>query len=363
MVGNTLPPEGGLFPVPPPPAELAILADGMADRLLVLPRAAIGLAALPVMFLVPILWSPGIGLVGGYLLAVSALTALALRRRPESLPPHRLALVVLLADTVAWLAVLILLGATPYGAGMLLFPLLAFEAVFKYGGRGMVFAFVGLVLGIGARMTWRVWQYGLMPRWHVALTIAAATGVLVGLAFALRTRYAAEAGARAEKERIAASLRATVAELLARSGVPLDSIIYADLQRLLLMACDQPELGRELGRRLAHTLDPSSDLARLTPREQEIIYLLAEGLTDRQVAARLFLSGGTIRVHVSHIVRKLGLPNRSAALNRARAARAPMAALRPAPPDRDTALDDPVAWGTDDPGAPAVRRHEATPRA
>lgn len=361
MVGSTLPPDGGLSPVPPPSAELTILADGTADRLLLLPRAAIGLAALPTMFLVPVLWPPGVGLVGGYLLAVSGLTALALHRRPESLPPYRLALVVLLADLVACLAVLVLLGATPHGAGMLLFPLLAFEAVLKYGGRGLLFAFVGLVLGIDARMTWRVWQYGLPPRWHLALIIAAASGVLVGLAFALRTRYAAEAGARAEKERIAASLRATVAELLARSGVPLDSIIYADLQRLLLMACDQPDLGRELGRRLAHTLDPTSDLARLTPREQEIIHLLAEGLTDRQVAARLFLSSGTIRVHVSHIVRKLGLPNRSAALDVARAAKAPMATLRSAARERDTVPHDPATRGGEDRAPTSGRAPRADP--
>lgn len=328
MVGSAIPTEGGLSPMPQPPTDLGVLADGTADRLLVLPRAAVGLAALPVMFLVPALWPPGAALVGVYLLAVSGLTALALQRRPAAMPPSRLAMVVLIADLVACLAVLVLLGATPNGAGMLLFPLLAFEAVLKYGGRGLVFALVGLAVGINARMTWRVWHYSLPPRWHLALMLAAATGLLIGLAFALRKRYAAEAGARAEKERIAASLRATVAELLARSGVPLDSIVYADLQRLLLMACDQPELGRELGMRLAHVLAPSSDLAKLTPREQEILFLLAEGLTDRQVAARLFLSSGTIRVHVSHIVRKLGLPDRSAAIALARTAsgRAPAAA-------------------------------------
>lgn len=329
MVGSA--PQGGLSPACQPPTEATLLSDGTVDRLLVLPRAAVGLAALPVMFLVPALWPPPAGLVGLYLLAVSGLTALALHRRPAAMPPPRLAMVVLIADLVACLAVLVLLGATPNGSGMLLFPLLAFEAVLKYGSRGMVFALVGLVLGIHARMTWRVWHYSLPPRWHLALMVVAVTWLMIGLAFALRTRYAAEAAARAEKERIAATMRATVSELLARSGVPLDSIVYADLQRLLLMACDQPELGRELGMRLAHVLDPSSDLAQLTPRELEILYLMADGLTDRQIAGRLFLSGGTVRVHVSHIVRKLGLPDRSAALALARTARGPL-------PDSPSAL-------------------------
>lgn len=324
-------PAGGLVPVAATRLQLAVVADGSADTMLLLPRAVIGLAAFPVMFLVPTLWSPGVALVGVYLIVVSALAALVLTQRPEWLRPTRLALILLLADLLACLAVFILLGATPQGAGMLLFPLLAFEAGFKYGGRGLAFVVAGLVVGIGARMTWRMWQYGLAPRWHLALIVAAVTGVLVALAFALRTRYAAEAGARTEKERIAASLRATVTELLATSGVPHDSIVYADLQRLLGMACDQPELGRELGRRLAHTLDPSPGLARLTAREQEIIHLLADGLTDREVAARLFLSRGTIRVHVSHIVHKLGVPDRSAALERVRAARTAKPELRARP--------------------------------
>ncbi len=304
----------GLLAVPQPPVTVTLTADGSADRTLLIPRTIVGLAALASMPLVPTVWPSGTGLTGGYLVAVSGFTAVALRRRPTAEALAWIAVLVLGADLLACLAVLVLLGGTPHGAGMVLFPLLAFEATLKYGGRGVLFSVAGLVAGIGGRMSWRFWHFGLPPRWHVALLVVAATGVLVGAAFALRTRGAATAGARAEKERIAASLRATVTELLARSGVPRDGMVYADLTILLDLACERPELGRELGRRLATTLEPTPQLNRLTAREREILRLLGDGLTDRQVAARLFLSDGTVRVHVSNIVHKLGVLNRAAAL-------------------------------------------------
>jgi DNA-binding CsgD family transcriptional regulator len=49
----------------------------------------------------------------------------------------------------------------------------------------------------------------------------------------------------------------------------------------------------------------------LTPREREVAALVAQGLTNRQIAARLCLSERTAQNHVQHIVTKLGLSNRS----------------------------------------------------
>lgn len=51
--------------------------------------------------------------------------------------------------------------------------------------------------------------------------------------------------------------------------------------------------------------------AALTPRELEVAGLVAEGLTNREVASRLFLSERTAQNHVQHILDKLDLPNRS----------------------------------------------------
>ncbi len=54
--------------------------------------------------------------------------------------------------------------------------------------------------------------------------------------------------------------------------------------------------------------------ARLTSREQEIMELLRDGLSTEQVAARLFVSAGTVRVHVSNVVKKLKVSDRDAAV-------------------------------------------------
>ena len=51
----------------------------------------------------------------------------------------------------------------------------------------------------------------------------------------------------------------------------------------------------------------------LTPREREVLGLLAEGLTNREIADRLVLSEHTVHRHVSHVLGKLGVPSRAAA--------------------------------------------------
>lgn len=58
----------------------------------------------------------------------------------------------------------------------------------------------------------------------------------------------------------------------------------------------------------------------LTEREHEILDLVARGLTNQAIAARLVLSQKTVRNHVSNIFMKLGTPDRAAAIVRAREA-------------------------------------------
>jgi two-component system NarL family response regulator len=51
-------------------------------------------------------------------------------------------------------------------------------------------------------------------------------------------------------------------------------------------------------------------LARLTPREREVLQAIADGLGDRAIADRFFLSVGTVRNHVAALLRKLEVDSR-----------------------------------------------------
>jgi DNA-binding NarL/FixJ family response regulator len=65
----------------------------------------------------------------------------------------------------------------------------------------------------------------------------------------------------------------------------------------------------EYARRPARPRDEAG-LARLTEREVEVLRLLATGLSNAELASRLYLGEGTIKTHVSHVLQKLGLRDR-----------------------------------------------------
>jgi DNA-binding CsgD family transcriptional regulator len=73
-------------------------------------------------------------------------------------------------------------------------------------------------------------------------------------------------------------------------------------------------------------------LLGLTPREAEVLTLVAHGLTNREIAAALVISAKTASVHVSHILRKLDAPNRLEAAAIAHRVTLPDGSLRASPP-------------------------------
>lgn len=54
----------------------------------------------------------------------------------------------------------------------------------------------------------------------------------------------------------------------------------------------------------------SAALADLTPREQDVLSLVGEGMTNRQIGRRLFLSEKTVKNHISRLLAKLGVERR-----------------------------------------------------
>jgi RNA polymerase sigma factor (sigma-70 family) len=75
-----------------------------------------------------------------------------------------------------------------------------------------------------------------------------------------------------------------------------------------------PTITRRLVERFANRSETATtlhrDLAALTPRELEVLRLLARGLSNAELAAHLHLSEATVKTHVARILGKLGLRDR-----------------------------------------------------
>jgi DNA-binding NarL/FixJ family response regulator len=55
----------------------------------------------------------------------------------------------------------------------------------------------------------------------------------------------------------------------------------------------------------------SHELTQLTPREREVLALIRLGQSNRDIAQQLFISEGTVKTHVNHLLNRLNLRNRS----------------------------------------------------
>ena len=73
-----------------------------------------------------------------------------------------------------------------------------------------------------------------------------------------------------------------------------------------------PQIAGRVMEQVAHPA-PGGDLASLTPREREVLELLGRGLSNRELADTLVVSEKTVKTHVSNILMKLGVHDRTQA--------------------------------------------------
>jgi len=80
----------------------------------------------------------------------------------------------------------------------------------------------------------------------------------------------------------------------------------------LLLAASGTDLSRPATRTVARSLEPLSE------REREILGFLCDGISNKEIALRLFVSENTIKFHLKKVFAKLDVRSRSQAINTAR---------------------------------------------
>ncbi|MBW0114727.1 response regulator transcription factor [Pseudonocardia abyssalis] len=110
-----------------------------------------------------------------------------------------------------------------------------------------------------------------------------------------------------EHTEVLAAVRAGATGYVVDTGRPWD---VADA--VTRLAAGQPAYGPGLAATVLEASGgPASPDVRLTERESDVLRLVVEGLTARQVATRLGLSPRTVENHVQHLLRKLPVSNRA----------------------------------------------------
>jgi DNA-binding NarL/FixJ family response regulator len=74
-----------------------------------------------------------------------------------------------------------------------------------------------------------------------------------------------------------------------------------------------PAVTQRVLERIRSGVEPPSELRALTEQERRILVLVAEGLTNREIAAKMFLAEKTVKNYVSSLLAKLGLERRTQA--------------------------------------------------
>jgi DNA-binding NarL/FixJ family response regulator len=107
-----------------------------------------------------------------------------------------------------------------------------------------------------------------------------------------------------------AALRVGAAGYLLKDMPPTELV-----EAVLGAGAGDPRIPASMAGRVLNEVDAGSmgEIEDLSPREREVLELMAQGLRNREIAERLFLSEATIKTHVRHLLDKLRLRNRAEA--------------------------------------------------
>jgi len=92
-----------------------------------------------------------------------------------------------------------------------------------------------------------------------------------------------------------------------------DDDLVAALETILSGAIYVPSSLAQAGGATEPAAPVAIDLARLTPRQRDVLGLLVEGRSNKEIARALDLGHGTVKIHLAAVFRHLGVSNRAAA--------------------------------------------------
>lgn len=114
-------------------------------------------------------------------------------------------------------------------------------------------------------------------------------------------------------ERILAAVQAG-AQGYVLKGAPRDEVFNAVRVVHAGGSLLQPVVASKLLRQMSQEPEEKETIESLTPREQEVLQRLAQGLQNKEIAGELVISERTVKFHVSSILAKLGAGNRTEAV-------------------------------------------------
>jgi DNA-binding CsgD family transcriptional regulator len=222
-----------------------------------------------------------------------------------------LALRTTAVDLVAAAAFFGLFLRDPSATPVALLTSVVLGVALRWSWRAVGLAVAAFVVAVGVRAYVRteVLEHGaprleLVGLWIVVALLVAALGHEIQ---DQERRWQLASSAR---ERVAADLRATVTQTLSFAGIGPDQATHEEVLAAVRSIVDGESEGRDrLIERVATVLAVPHH--GLSPREQEILLLLARGHPDARIAAALFISPSTVRNHLQNMRSKLGLGSRA----------------------------------------------------